>query len=65
MREQGYKKENLKLLHSITGAFKPGVLSVLIGVSGVGKTTLLDVLSGRKIGGFIEVDIKIRGYQKV
>ncbi|KAM0951253.1 putative ABC-type xenobiotic transporter [Dioscorea sansibarensis] len=65
MREQGYKEKNLKLLHNITGAFRPGVLSVLMGVSGAGKTTLLDVLSGRKTGGIIEGDIRIGGYQKV
>ncbi|KAH7655222.1 Xenobiotic-transporting ATPase protein [Dioscorea alata] len=65
MKEQGYKEKNLKLLHNITGAFRPGVLSVLMGVSGAGKTTLLDVLSGRKTGGVIEGDIRIGGYKKV
>ncbi|KAJ0976465.1 hypothetical protein J5N97_018430 [Dioscorea zingiberensis] len=43
---------------------KPGILSVLMGVSGAGKTTLLDVLSGRKTGGVIEGDIRIGGYPK-
>ncbi|KAH7568292.1 hypothetical protein JRO89_XS07G0272500 [Xanthoceras sorbifolium] len=30
-----------------------------VGSSGAGKTTLMDVLVGRKTGGYIEVDIKI------
>ncbi|XP_039114164.1 pleiotropic drug resistance protein 3-like isoform X2 [Dioscorea cayenensis subsp. rotundata] len=65
MREQGYTGKKLQLLHNITGAFRPGILSVLMGVSGAGKTTLLDVLSGRKTGGAIEGDIRIGGYPKM
>ena len=36
-----------------------------MGVSGAGKTTLMDVLSGRKTGGVIKGDIRIGGYPKV
>ncbi|GAA0169238.1 ATP-binding cassette [Lithospermum erythrorhizon] len=36
----------------------------LMGVSGAGKTTLMDVLAGRKTGGYTEGDIKISGYPK-
>ena len=35
-----------------------------MGVSGAGKTTLMDVLAGRKTGGYIEGDITISGYPK-
>lgn len=36
-----------------------------MGVSGAGKTTLMDVLCGRKTSGIIKGEIKIGGYPKV
>ena len=42
------------LLKGVIGAFRPGVVTALVGVSGVGKTTLMDVLAGRKTGVYIE-----------
>lgn len=65
MKEHGFTEKKLQLLCDITGAFRPGVLTALMGVSGAGKTTLMDVLSGRKTGGTIEGDIRIGGYPKV
>ncbi|GMJ09280.1 polar auxin transport inhibitor sensitive 1, PLEIOTROPIC DRUG RESISTANCE 9 [Hibiscus trionum] len=65
LREQGCPQKRLQLLRDITGAFRPGVLTALMGVSGAGKTTLMDVLSGRKTGGYIEGEIRIGGYPKV
>ena len=35
-------------MQGITGAFRPGVLTALMGASGAGKTTLMDVLACRK-----------------
>ncbi|GJN07299.1 hypothetical protein PR202_ga25119 [Eleusine coracana subsp. coracana] len=35
-----------------------------MGMSGAGKTTLMDVLAGRKTGGYSEGTIRISGYQK-
>lgn len=64
MREHGFNQKKLELLREITGAFRPGILTALMGVSGAGKTTLMDVLSGRKTGGTIEGDIRISGYPK-
>ncbi|KAI4335067.1 hypothetical protein L6164_013748 [Bauhinia variegata] len=65
MRDNGSNEKKLQLLYDITGAFRPGILTALMGVSGAGKTTLMDVLSGRKTGGTIEGEIKIGGYSKV
>ncbi len=65
MKKQGIADiDRLQLLHNVTGAFRPGVLTALVGVSGAGKTTLMDVLAGRKTGGYIEGDIRISGYPK-
>ncbi|XP_071711640.1 ABC transporter G family member 35-like [Rutidosis leptorrhynchoides] len=64
MREQGVTENRLQLLRDVTGAFRPGVLTALMGVSGAGKTTLMDVLAGRKTGGYIEGDIRISGFPK-
>ncbi|XP_028548794.1 pleiotropic drug resistance protein 3-like [Dendrobium catenatum] len=65
MRDRGFGSKRLQLLQDITGAFRPGVLTALMGVSGAGKTTLMDVLCGRKTGGMIEGDIRIGGYPKI
>ncbi|XP_076929681.1 pleiotropic drug resistance protein 1-like [Bidens hawaiensis] len=64
MREQGVNEDRLLLLKGVSGTFRPGVLTALMGVSGAGKTTLMDVLAGRKTGGYIEGDIRISGYPK-
>ncbi|KAK1434146.1 hypothetical protein QVD17_11064 [Tagetes erecta] len=64
MKEQGVTENKLQLLRDVTGAFRPGVLTALMGVSGAGKTTLMDVLAGRKTGGYIEGDIRISGFPK-
>ncbi|VAI89908.1 unnamed protein product [Triticum turgidum subsp. durum] len=64
MKQQGVTDDRLQLLRDVTGSFRPGVLTALMGVSGAGKTTLMDVLAGRKTGGYIEGDIRISGYPK-
>ena len=57
-------ESRLELLKGISGSFRPGVLTALMGVSGAGKTTLMDVLAGRKTSGYIEGNITISGYPK-
>ncbi|KAL0447513.1 UNVERIFIED_CONTAM: Pleiotropic drug resistance protein 1 [Sesamum latifolium] len=64
MKAQGATEDKLELLKGVSGAFRPGVLTALMGVSGAGKTTLMDVLAGRKTGGYIEGNISISGYPK-
>ncbi|CAL5363369.1 unnamed protein product [Camellia sinensis] len=64
MKSQGIEETRLQLLRDVSGAFRPGVLTALVGVSGAGKTTLMDVLAGRKTGGYIEGNISISGYPK-
>ncbi|XP_050370923.1 ABC transporter G family member 31 isoform X3 [Argentina anserina] len=64
MKSQGIPESRLQLLSNVSGVFSPGVLTALVGSSGAGKTTLMDVLAGRKTGGYIEGDIKISGYPK-
>ncbi|XP_058209588.1 ABC transporter G family member 39-like isoform X6 [Rhododendron vialii] len=64
MKKQGIEEDRLQLLRDVNGAFRPGILTALVGVSGAGKTTLMDVLAGRKTGGYIEGTISISGYTK-
>nr|DAD28757.1 TPA_asm: hypothetical protein HUJ06_030225 [Nelumbo nucifera] len=64
MKSQGIEESRLQLLRDVSGAFRPGILTALVGVSGAGKTTLMDVLAGRKTGGYIEGSISISGYPK-
>ncbi|GJN05636.1 hypothetical protein PR202_ga23283 [Eleusine coracana subsp. coracana] len=64
LKRQGIAEDRLQLLVDVTGAFRPGILTALVGVSGAGKTTLMDVLAGRKTGGLIEGSITISGYPK-
>ncbi|CAI0399920.1 unnamed protein product [Linum tenue] len=65
MRQQGEPEMRLQLLTNVSGVFSPGILTALVGSSGAGKTTLMDVLAGRKTGGYINGDIKISGHPKV
>ncbi|CAN4126457.1 unnamed protein product [Withania somnifera] len=64
MKAQGVNETRLQLLRDVSGDFRPGVLTALVGVSGAGKTTLMDVLAGRKTEGYIEGSIKVSGYPK-
>ncbi|QHO16209.1 ABC transporter G family member [Arachis hypogaea] len=54
LKQQGIQEERLQLLVNVIGAFRPGVLTGLVGVSRAGKTTLTDVLAGRKTGGVVK-----------
>ncbi|CAN4105847.1 unnamed protein product [Withania somnifera] len=64
MKAQGIEETRLQLLRDVSGTFRPGILTALVGVSGAGKTTLMDVLAGRKTGGYINGSIIVSGYPK-
>ncbi|OQR96805.1 ATP-binding Cassette (ABC) Superfamily [Achlya hypogyna] len=53
---------DLKLLKGVNGFALPGTITALMGSSGAGKTTLMDVIAGRKTGGKIEGQILLNGY---
>lgn len=58
-------KESIDLLRGISGYALPGTMTALMGASGAGQTTLLDVLAGRKTSGGEKVRGKIllNGYE--
>ncbi|GAM18042.1 hypothetical protein SAMD00019534_012170 [Acytostelium subglobosum LB1] len=49
------------ILDNVSGACYPGQLTALMGLSGSGKTSLLDILSGRKNVGDITGEVLING----
>jgi ABC-type multidrug transport system ATPase subunit len=53
MKSQGVDETRLQLLRDVSGAFQPGILTALVGVS-----------AGRKTDGYIEGSISISGYPK-
>ena len=66
-KSDNQSKENpakLELLKGITGFSCPGVLTALMGGGGAGKTTLMDVIAGRKTQGEITGDILVNGHPK-
>lgn len=53
------------LLHGISGYACPGTITALMGPSGAGKTTLADVIVGRKTIGDVSGEITLNGHIKV
>lgn len=51
-----------KLLDDVFGYCKAGTLTALMGSSGAGKTTLMDVLAARKTDGDIEGEVLMDGH---
>ena len=54
--------ETLRLLSDVNGAFKSGRMCALMGSSGAGKTTLMDVIAMRKTSGTIEGEVRLNGF---
>ncbi|KAM7208258.1 ABC-2 type transporter domain containing protein [Naviculisporaceae sp. PSN 640] len=55
------KKETRRILDHVDGWVKPGTLTALMGVSGAGKTSLLDCLAGRSAIGIVSGEILVDG----
>mmetsp|Transcript_26825 Transcript_26825/g.43807 ORF Transcript_26825/g.43807 Transcript_26825/m.43807 type:complete len:755 (+) Transcript_26825:191-2455(+) len=57
----GRKKKDKAILKDVSGVFQPGRFTAILGASGAGKTSLLNVLAGRAQGGKVNGDILING----
>eukprot|EP00644_Phytophthora_capsici_P019098 jgi/Phyca11/12526/fgenesh1_pm.PHYCAscaffold_498_\ len=55
-------KKTIDLLKGISGYALPGTITALMGSTGAGKTTLMDVIAGRKTGGKIRGEILLNGH---
>ena len=64
VKGRGKEKVTKHLLKGINGFSRPGTLTALMGSSGAGKTTLMDVIAGRKTMGRITGDILVNGRPK-
>lgn len=54
--------EKLKLLNEVNGRLQPGRMCALMGSSGAGKTTLMDVIALRKTSGTITGEVRLNGH---
>lgn len=58
------ERGQLQLLSNVTAVFEPGEMTALMGESGAGKTTLMDVIAGYKTGGQIRGKVYVNGREK-
>jgi len=54
--------ETIRILNGVSGVLRPGRMCALMGSSGAGKTTLMDVVALRKTSGTITGDIRMNGF---
>lgn len=59
----GALNETIDLLKGISGYALPGTMTALMGSSGAGKTTLMDVIAGRKTGGTVAGKVMLNGFE--
>ncbi|KAE9028652.1 ABC transporter G family member 38 [Phytophthora fragariae] len=53
----------LQILKGVSGVARPGCMTALMGSSGAGKTTLMDVIAHRKTGGSVRGRILLNGHE--
>lgn len=58
------KGEQRRILDHVDGWVKPGTLTALMGVTGAGKTSLLDVLANRITTGVVTGDMLVDGHAR-
>ena len=58
------KMRDLQILHGVSGRASPGKVTAILGESGAGKTTFLDILAGRKNIGKIEGSVFVNGKKR-
>lgn len=58
------KGEHRRILDHVDGWVKPGTLTALMGVTGAGKTSLLDVLANRITTGVVTGDMLVDGHAR-
>ena len=49
------------VLNQVDGIARPGELTAIMGASGAGKTSLLDILAGRSKKGIVKGDVRVNG----
>ncbi|KAK9311725.1 P-loop containing nucleoside triphosphate hydrolase protein [Lipomyces starkeyi] len=58
-----YTVGSKKVLHGVQGVVRPGEIMAVMGASGAGKTSLLDILAHKNKGGVISGDILVNGFK--
>jgi len=61
--KNAHSGKNRTILNNVTGIAQPGELVAIMGPSGGGKTTFIDILAGRKNTGQVEGNILMNGSQ--
>eukprot|EP00026_Physarum_polycephalum_P002149 Phypoly_transcript_02154.p1 GENE.Phypoly_transcript_02154~~Phypoly_transcript_02154.p1 ORF type:complete len:902 (+),score=77.77 Phypoly_transcript_02154:193-2898(+) len=55
---------NRIILHHVSGTIQPGHITAIMGASGAGKTTFLDILAGRKNTGVVGGEVLLNGHPR-
>ncbi|KAK9315825.1 hypothetical protein V1524DRAFT_446740 [Lipomyces starkeyi] len=58
-----YTVGSKKVLHGVQGVVRPGEIMAVMGASGAGKTSLLDILAHKNKSGDISGDILVNGFK--